>query len=150
MPVSILPNIHTSPEMAYVVQDYPYGFRLRCQIRYWIDVHPTRGCRLMSQTSNPKMSGLVWNKPKASIYSLFGMAMYIDESGHVQQAGLTEYTNGAEATAFRDTYGAGVPNAAKPTMDHWIAAKVAYDAKRAAGASMISAAVTGTIAGNSV
>lgn len=28
---------HTSPETAYVVDDYPYGFRLRCKIRYWIE-----------------------------------------------------------------------------------------------------------------
>jgi hypothetical protein len=28
---------HTSPETAYLVEDYPYGFRLRCQIRYWLE-----------------------------------------------------------------------------------------------------------------
>ena len=63
---------HTSPETAYLVEDYPYGFRLRCKIRRWLDCDPKRGARLMSQTSNPKLSGLVWNKPKASTYARFG------------------------------------------------------------------------------
>lgn len=100
---------HVSAETAYVVPDYPYGLRLRCQIRYWLDVHPKHGVRLMSQTSNPKLPGVVWNKPKASTYSRFAAAMYLDENGHVQQAGLNEYTNGADAATWRDTYGAGVP-----------------------------------------
>jgi hypothetical protein len=30
---TILPD-HTTPETAYVVDDYPYGFTLRCKIRY--------------------------------------------------------------------------------------------------------------------
>lgn len=52
---------HTSPETAYVVQDYPYGFRLRCQIRYWLEFKAGKGVRLVSQTSNPKVAGLVWS-----------------------------------------------------------------------------------------
>ena len=59
---------HTGPETAYVVADYPYGFRLRCSIRYWIEHKAGHGFRLVSQTTNPKKAGLVWNKPKAGIY----------------------------------------------------------------------------------
>jgi len=59
---------HTSPETAYVVADYPYGFRLRCSIRYWIEHKAGHGFRLVSQTTNPKKDGQVWNKPKAGIY----------------------------------------------------------------------------------
>ena len=93
-PITLLANTHISSESAYVVADYPYGFRLRCQIRYWLDVNPKRGVRFMSQTSNPRITDrLVWNKPKASTYSLFGGAMYLDANGHVQHAGLTEYTD---------------------------------------------------------
>jgi hypothetical protein len=55
---------HTSPETAYVVNDYPYGYTLRCTIRYWLEYQPKKGFRLWSQTSNPKRPGLVWNKPK--------------------------------------------------------------------------------------
>lgn len=123
---------HTSPETAYVVDDYPYGFRLRCKIRYWLEYHAKRGFRFVSQTTNPKR-GNVWNKPKASTYCRFGGCMYLDDAGHVQWAGLTEYCSGAEAQAWRDTYGAGVPEAGRATMDQWVAAKVAYDANRKSG-----------------
>ena len=40
---------HVSPATAYLVNDYPYGFRLRCQIRYWLEVHPRLGVRLSEQ-----------------------------------------------------------------------------------------------------
>jgi hypothetical protein len=124
---------HISPETAYVVEDYPYGFRLRCQIRYWLDCNPKRGARLMSQTSNPKRPGLVWNKPKASTYCVFGGCMYLDDAGHVQWAGLNEYTNGAEAAAYRETYGAGVPDCLQRTMNEWVVSKIAFDKARADG-----------------
>src|SRR5436190_937437 len=94
---------HVSPETAYVVADYPYGFRLRCMIRYWLEFHPKHGFRLWSQTSNPKR-GNVWNKPKASTYARFGGCMFLDDAGHAQWSGLTEYSTGAEAQAWADTY----------------------------------------------
>src|SRR5271166_5634405 len=83
---------HTSPETAYTVEDYPYGFRLRCQKRWWLEANPRHGVRLVSQTSNPKRSGLVWNKPKAGTYARFAACMYLDDAGHVQWSGMTEYS----------------------------------------------------------
>lgn len=124
---------HVSPETAYVVEDYPYGFRLRCRIRYWLEYQPKRGFRLCSQTSNPKVSGLVWNKPKASIYALFGGCMYLNAEGHVTWTGLTAYSTGAEAKAWSDLYRSGVPAEGLKTLDAWVAAKMAYDAKRQPG-----------------
>ncbi len=59
---------HTSEETAYLVNDYPYGFRLRCQIRYWMEYDKKRGFRFCSQTTNPKREGTHWNKPKKSTY----------------------------------------------------------------------------------
>ncbi len=73
---------HTSAEMAYLVADYPYGFRLRCSIRYWLEYKKGHGFRLVSQTSNPKRPGLVWNKPKASTYSECAV-MIRDDEGHI-------------------------------------------------------------------
>jgi hypothetical protein len=119
---------HVSPETAYVVNDYPYGFRLRCVIRYWLDSHPKKGTRLMTQTTNPKR-GNTWNKPKASTYCRFGGAMCLFE-GKVYWYGLTEYSNGAEAKAFLDKYGAGVPEVMLPILERWVAAKLAYDGAR--------------------
>lgn len=132
---------HVSPETAYVVDDYPYGFTLRCKIRYWLDCNVKRGARLMSQTTNPKRAGEVWNKPKASTYCRFGAAMFLDENNHVQWSGLDEYSDGAEASAWRDQYGAGVPPILVPIMNQWVTAKIAYNAAKDSGASMSEAAL---------
>ena len=74
---------HNSAETAYVVDDYPYGFRLRCKIRYWLEYQPKKGFRLVSQTTNPKLQGEVWNKPKASTYVNGIAVMFVDENKHV-------------------------------------------------------------------
>jgi hypothetical protein len=124
---------HISPETAYIVDDYPYGFRLRCKIRYWLEYSPKHGFRLVSQTTNPKRPGEVWNKPKASTYARFGGAMYLDDENHVTWSGLSEYSDTAESVKWRETYGAGVPEAGKAILDKWIAAKQAYDANRNPG-----------------
>jgi hypothetical protein len=121
---------HTSPETAYVVEDYPYGFKLRCKIRYWLEFHPKRGTRFASQTTNPKTGNVVWNKPKGTTYARFGGAMFLDDNGHVQWSGLTEYSDGAEAQAWADKYGAGVPEAGRVVLNKGVAAKVAYDLNR--------------------
>lgn len=130
--MQILRN-HTSPETAYVVDDYPYGFRLRCKIRYWLEYHKTHGFRLVSQTTNPKRPGEVWNKPKVSTYSKFGACMYLDANGRVWHAGLTEYSTSAEAKAWSDRYREGVPESGRAVLDKWVAAKLAYDAARQPG-----------------
>jgi hypothetical protein len=89
-----------SPETAYLVNDYPYGFRLRCSIRYWLEFKPGFGFRFVSQTTNPKRPGAPWNKPHAGTYSL-AAALYLDGEGHVHCAGLSEYSNGPELDAFK-------------------------------------------------
>jgi hypothetical protein len=132
---------HVSPETAYLVADYPYGFRLRCQIRYWLEHDKRRGVRFVSQTTNPKAGAgrVVW-KPKVSTYSRIAGAMYLDEAGHVQHAGLSEYCTGAEAAKWLETYGAGVPAERQEFLRKFVAAKLAYDATRAIaepGASLV-------------
>lgn len=121
---------HTSPETAYIVADYPYGFRLRCKIRYWLEYNPKRGFRFVSQTTNPKRPGEFWNKPKASTYCKLGGAMYLDVQGHVNWSGLTEYSGGAEATAWLEKFSEGMPAAGLELTKRWVAAKVAYDTNR--------------------
>jgi hypothetical protein len=121
---------HISPDTAFLVDDYPYGFRLRCKMRYWLEFNKTHGVRLFSQTSNPKKAGLVWNKPKASTYCRFAGAMYLDDNNHVQWAGLTEYTNASEASAWRETFGAGTHPDSIPVMNLWCEAKAKYEEKR--------------------
>ena len=125
MPVTVLPNTHISAETAYCVNEYPYGFRLKCTMRYWIEFKPKKGFRLWMQSSNPKRPG-TWNKPKTGTYSLFGAALYLDPEGNVKCAGLSEYANVEECEAFFDMYFAGVPAAGQPVTKAWLAAKQAY------------------------
>lgn len=88
MKTEILKPIHTSPETAYVVEDYPYGFRLRCKIRYWLEYSKTHGYRFVSQTTNPKRAGEHWNAPKKSTYVDLAAVLYINEDGHLKWSGL--------------------------------------------------------------
>jgi hypothetical protein len=124
---------HTSPETAYVVDDYPYGFRLRCKIRYWLEYKEGKGFRFVSQTTNPKHPGEIWNKPKASTYCKFGGCMTLADNGHVHWTGLSEYSTGAEAKAWSDEYAEGVPEAGRHILNEWVAAKLAYDGARKDG-----------------
>lgn len=97
---------HTSPETAYVVEDYPYGFRLRCKIRYWIET-AQKGAkkgqqRFMSQTTNPKKIGMgeVWNKPKASTYYMQAW-LYLDGDSHVQHTGVGMWVTPEQYDRYR-------------------------------------------------
>lgn len=121
-----LPN-HTSIDTAYIVDDYPCGFTLRCKIRYWIEYKPNKGFRLCTQTTNPRKPGEVWNKPKKSTYSTIAEGLYLNDDNHVASCGLTEYSNAAESQAFKDTYYDCLCNDAKASLDRWIRAKIMYE-----------------------
>lgn len=107
---------HYSPETAYLVEDYPYGFRLRCKMRCWLEVNPKKGTRYWTQTTDPKRpvdpttGEHPWNKPKASTYRSVGaMFMYEDgeEKGYVHWSGLSFY-DVAQAQAYLDEFGPGL------------------------------------------
>ncbi len=100
---------HTSQETAHQVDDYPYGFKLRCKMRCWIEHKPKLGYRFVQQTSNPKNplatpTRPVWNKPKAGQYSKIAMAMYVDEKGHVQHTALSEYCGPERVAAYLEHF----------------------------------------------
>lgn len=94
---------HTSEDTAYLVLDYPYGFKLRCSIRYWLESHPIKGFRFVSQTTNPK-KGNVWNSPKKSTYSLLAACMYLDENNHVKWTSIHEYTSAEYFLTFLQNF----------------------------------------------
>jgi hypothetical protein len=77
---------HVDQDSALVVEDYPYGFRLRCNIRYWVDTAakgPGRGRqRFVSQTTDARRGNTLWNKPKAGTYHA-QVFMYRRGNGHV-------------------------------------------------------------------
>jgi hypothetical protein len=56
----------TSPETAIVVNNYPWGFRLKTSQRYWIET-TKHGDRFITQTLNPKTNA--WCNPKKSTYA---------------------------------------------------------------------------------
>lgn len=89
---------HTSEATAYLVADYPYGYTTRTQIRYWLEHKPKKGWRFVSQTMNPKTSR--WNKPKASTYTEWGAAMYLDDKGHVHWDGVGPYSDEQKILEF--------------------------------------------------
>lgn len=111
-------NGATSPETAYVVKDYPFGFRLRCMQRHWIETRKGHGQRLVNQTTHKAFNGdytpsedaapppaHLWNKPKAGVYSPM-VILYIDEAdGYVKHDELSFYTSVAEVDAFHAKYG---------------------------------------------
>lgn len=118
---------HVSAETAYVVDDYPYGFRLRCKIRYWLEYAPKKGFRFWSQTTNPKRAGEVWNKPKASTYCRFGGVMFLNDKGHVGWDGIGEYADVKVCANFLEKYGHTMPAAAVEVLRGWIARKLTYE-----------------------
>jgi hypothetical protein len=79
---------HTSFETAYEVKDYPYGFRLRTSIFYWIETTPKRGDRFCTCTIDPR-NGRV-NAPKKSTYYNLGF-MYLNAENHVKWTTASTY-----------------------------------------------------------
>ena len=124
---------HTSPETAFVSEDYPYGFRLRCKMRFWIEEHPKRGFRACRQSTNPKKSYEHWNKPKKSTYSDVCEGMYLDEKGHVQFCALTKYSHFLDSLEFKQRYWACLGDAARESLDLWISMQKIYEREKARG-----------------
>jgi hypothetical protein len=111
---------HTSPETAYLVEDYPYGFRLRCKIRYWLEFKSGQGFRFVSQTTNPKRTGEFWNKPKASTYSMLGMMVKNitpgDKFGHITWIGVNMY-HFEDLKSFGEKYSSSFDQNQQTTFD---------------------------------
>jgi len=123
---------HTSEATAYEVADYPYGYNLRCKIRYWIEFKPKHGFRFVSQTLNPKNGR--WNKPKPSIYIEFGMAMYLDAENHVQFRGIGQYSSAEDILAFIKDF----PGTDFSVLTKVIPAKIKYAQMRLEGKAFIT------------
>lgn len=84
-------------ENPLIIEDYPYGFKLRTTIKYWIETTPKKGDRFCSQTVDPRNGRL--NAPKKSTYCCVGI-MFKDENNHTHWAGITPYTDRAKCEAF--------------------------------------------------
>jgi len=94
----ILLKGYTNKDNALIIDNYPYGFRLRTKIKYWIETNKSKGDRFVSQTLNPKTN--LWNKPKYSIYNTI-IVMYKDlETGYINYFGLYATTDKNEIENF--------------------------------------------------
>lgn len=89
---------HTNEQTALIVDNYPYGFRLKTKIRYWVET-TKRGDRFVSQTLNPKTQE--WNKPKKSTYCAV-MVMAKDEKGYIRHTSLYWSTDREEILKFEE------------------------------------------------
>jgi hypothetical protein len=110
---------HNSADTAYVVDDYPYGFTLRCKIRYWLEAKAGKGFRLCSQTTNVKAGNGWTNKPKCSTYSMSPALaiMYRDGIGHVQWTSITAHSWPEHFDSFRASVGALLNDEEKAQVD---------------------------------
>lgn len=124
-----------SPETAHLVSDYPYGRKLRCKIRYWIECDAKHGFRMVSQTTNPKVAAEVWNAPKKSTYVELAAALYIEpESGHVKWTALGIYSEPDTVIAFVRAF----PQADLSRLPMWCRAKAKNAEKFASGERFFS------------
>lgn len=123
---------YDSETNSYLVNDYPYGFSLRCKIRYWLEYSEKLGYRFCSQTSNPKKND-IWNKPKKSTYIDISACMYLDVDNHVTWTGLTHYSNLNECLLWKELYYEGLSDIGKQRLDEWIKTKTIYEEKIANG-----------------
>ncbi len=118
---------HISQSTAFVVPEYPWGFRMRTAARFWIEAHPKRGFRVVQQTQDPR-SGR-WCKPKAGTYSKLAASMYLDDAGHVQWSSLDEYSTAEDVARFVASF----PGAITDRILVWCVAKAAFYKASASG-----------------
>jgi hypothetical protein len=79
---------YTCIDRPFIVKDYPYGFRLRTTMHYWIESKEGHGDRLCTYTIDPRNGRR--NKPKCGTYSTF-LFMFINEDGHVKTGRIDSY-----------------------------------------------------------
>jgi hypothetical protein len=91
---------HINEDTAKVVANYPYGFRLRTSIRYWIETDKKKGDRFVSQTLNPKTNK--WNNPKKSVYNSVKVMYENTQNGHIGTIGLYPTTSKEDIESFEN------------------------------------------------
>lgn len=119
---------HTSPETAHVTNDYPYSFTLRTVRREWLEYRKGYGYRFMTQTQNPKKTGIYWNKPKASTYAALA-AMYVDEHGHIHWASVHSYPDGDTLEQFATTFAGALTGKREQTILAFLRVQVKAQAR---------------------
>lgn len=73
---------YNSQENSLKVENYPWGYKLKCDIFYWVESKPKHGDRFCSYTIDPRNGRA--RKPKCGVYYTF-VYMYMNDDGHVKQ-----------------------------------------------------------------
>lgn len=89
---------HTTPETAYSVENYPWGFRLKTTMRYWVESKNKFGQRLATQTIDPRTGK--WCAKKYSTYSSV-IVMFLDDNGHVSYESPHLFSSKEEIEDFK-------------------------------------------------
>ncbi len=115
---------HTSEETAYLIEDYPWGFKLRTQVKTWIEHKPNFGFRKSTRTLNPKTNK--WCKPKHSTYAPF-MVLVIEEEGdenpgHIGSRSIGYWSELEKCEEFLNKYGDCLPEKSKYDLEKIIEA----------------------------
>jgi len=118
---------HTDEKTAFVVDDYPYGFHARTQIRYWVEYKKGKGWRFVAQTLDPKRQR--WNKPKAETYVDFGGFMFKDAKGFVGFKGLSQYSDLEEQKHWLQHYRNYLDSTGIAVIEYIIKRKTEMEAK---------------------
>lgn len=77
--MEIIKEIQNNEDNAFVVKNYPYGFKKTLK-KFWIET-TKRGDRLCGMTLNPKTNK--WNKPKKTTYCDVMVLVKMD-NGHIK------------------------------------------------------------------
>jgi len=96
--IEIIKEIHNNENTALIIENYPYGFRLKTKIKYWIETDKKKGDRFVSQTLNPKTNK--WNNPKKSVYNSVMVLTRDNENGHISYIGLYPTTDKERINRF--------------------------------------------------
>jgi hypothetical protein len=123
--ITVLKPFHTSFETAFLIEDYPFGFRLRCQKKVWIETDKKKGQRLMEQTTNPRNDNKTWNKVKMSTYSEMIVLFIDNETGYLESDYVSEYNITRESGPFLGKYEDGLTRPQIDRLTQFKAANIA-------------------------
>tara|TARA_R100001443_G_scaffold107278_1_gene117047 strand:- start:244 stop:786 length:543 start_codon:yes stop_codon:yes gene_type:complete len=90
-------------DTAIEVNNYPWGFRLKTKVKYWIESN-NKGDRLIKQTLNPKTNE--WCKPKKSTYSevMVMTSKRENDKTFISYEQISMYSNIKEVSLFENTH----------------------------------------------
>jgi len=128
--IELLPPVHRDFESAYEIGDYPFGRRLRCKRRVWVEHAQRYGQRFVYRTTNPKKRGEVWNTPHADTYNL-AVVLYRDlaDEGHIKAAKLHSVWSIESTCKFLDKYGEGIDDETRELIKEQLCSLIRRESK---------------------